>query len=351
MTRTILLADDSVTIQKVIELTFMDEDYEVVAVGNGDEALEKLDEITPDFVIADVHMPGASGYEVARQSKSLRPEVPVLLLVSTFEPFDEEEAERSGCDAFLKKPFDSQELQRLVEELSAEARGEATGQTSAGWGAPEDEEPAPAAAPYGAEPWSEPGPGAGLPAATEEDETAAEPFSIGLDEDEETPSTRVAPPPEALGAAAGGEEPEPFGDAWGSEASPELFEPDEVSAEELGAEDWGVEELGGEELREPEFPTEPEASEAAPPAAGSWAGAYAGGAAEPETAAAEPADAGLPAAGPLSDEDVDRIARRVVELLGDKPVREVAWEVVPDLAEVVIRSRLQELEAQVESAE
>lgn len=90
MTRTILLADDSVTIQKVIELTFMDEDYEVVAVGNGDEALEKLDEITPDFVIADVHMPGASGYEVARQSKSLRPEVPVLLLVSTFEPFDEE---------------------------------------------------------------------------------------------------------------------------------------------------------------------------------------------------------------------------------------------------------------------
>ncbi len=50
----------------------------------------------------------------------------------------------------------------------------------------------------------------------------------------------------------------------------------------------------------------------------------------------------------LSDEDVDRIARRLVEILGDKVVRDVAWEVVPDLAEVVIKDRLRELESQVE---
>jgi hypothetical protein len=50
----------------------------------------------------------------------------------------------------------------------------------------------------------------------------------------------------------------------------------------------------------------------------------------------------------LGDEEVDRIARRVVELLGDKAVRDVAWEVVPDLAEVIIRDRLRELESQVE---
>ncbi|HEX4979569.1 MAG TPA: hypothetical protein VFV35_05845, partial [Acidimicrobiales bacterium] len=54
------------------------------------------------------------------------------------------------------------------------------------------------------------------------------------------------------------------------------------------------------------------------------------------------------AGAPLSDADVDRIARRVVELIGDKPVRDVAWEVVPDLAEVLLKARIRELEASVE---
>ncbi len=119
MKRRILLADDSVTIQKVIELTFMDEDFEVRAVSNGDEALALLPEVKPDFVIADVHMPGANGYEVCRRSKQLRISVPVLLLVGTFEPFDENEARAAGADSFLKKPFDSQELLQRVQELLA----------------------------------------------------------------------------------------------------------------------------------------------------------------------------------------------------------------------------------------
>jgi CheY-like chemotaxis protein len=318
MTRTILLADDSVTIQKVIELTFMDEDYEVVAVGTGDEALEKLEELTPDFVIADVHMPGASGYEVAKHSKSLRPEVPVLLLVSTFEPFDEAEAERSGCDAFLKKPFDSQELQRLVEELSAEARGEAATETSGVWGGEEPagfgdegEERAPYPETDSAvlEAPSEAPREVPFAAGADEDETAAEPFSIGFEDDEEMPPTRVSPPPEEAGAAAGEE---PFGGAWATQAEPEVFE---LEPEELGSA-W--------EGAEPEAPVAAWGAEPEPPAMG---------------------------ASPLSDADVDRIARRVVELLGDKAVRDVAWEVVPDLAEVVIRSRLRELETQAESAE
>src|SRR5689334_17467047 len=108
MRRRILLADDSVTIQKVIELTFMDEDYEVRAVSNGDEAIQALPEVDPDVVIADVHMPGANGYEVCRRAKAMKPEMPVLLLVGTFEPFDEAQARAAGANSFLKKPFDSQ---------------------------------------------------------------------------------------------------------------------------------------------------------------------------------------------------------------------------------------------------
>ncbi len=314
MSRTILLADDSVTIQKVIELTFMDEDYEVVAVGNGDEALDKLEEITPDFVIADVHMPGASGYDVAKHSKSLRPEIPVLLLVGTFEPFDEAEAERSGCDAFLKKPFDSQELQRLVEELSAEAAGEAT----------KVEEPAS---------WDmSPEGGGDLPADEEpgEPESASEPFSIGLD-DETRPETLVEPP-----------ELDDFGDT-------ELeLEPDAASVGATagwGAEE-GAEEPGATQADAAIFETEPEDLAGS----GDEPELAAGPAAEPPAPpAAAAADAS--SASPLSDEDVDRVARRLLELMGDKPVRDVAWEVVPDVAEVVIRDRLRELENQVESAE
>ena len=58
-----------------------------------------------------------------------------------------------------------------------------------------------------------------------------------------------------------------------------------------------------------------------------------------------------PSAAPpkeLSDQDVDRIARRVVEILSEKVVREVSWEVVPDLAEVIIKDRIRELEKEAE---
>src|SRR6185436_2220811 len=125
MRRRILLADDSVTIQKVIELTFLDEDYDVKAVSNGDEAIAALPQVNPDFVIADVHMPGANGYEVCRRSKEMRPDIPVLLLVGTFEPFDEGQSRAVGADSFLKKPFDSQELLQRVEDLLASRPGAA----------------------------------------------------------------------------------------------------------------------------------------------------------------------------------------------------------------------------------
>jgi CheY-like chemotaxis protein len=108
MSRKILLADDSVTIRKVVELTFMEEDYELTAVGDGREALPKLDEMVPDLVIADVHMGEVGGFEVCEEAKKKYPDVPVLLLVGTFEPFDRADVEKYGADAFLKKPFDSQ---------------------------------------------------------------------------------------------------------------------------------------------------------------------------------------------------------------------------------------------------
>jgi CheY-like chemotaxis protein len=115
--RKLLLADDSITIQKVVALTFADEGVEVVTVSDGQAAIEKLQEMTPDIVLADVFMPEVNGYEVCRyikQNAKLK-HIPVMLLVGSFEPFDEAEARRVGANDILTKPFQS--IRRLIDKV------------------------------------------------------------------------------------------------------------------------------------------------------------------------------------------------------------------------------------------
>lgn len=116
--RKLLLADDSVTIQKVINLTFADEGIEVVTCGDGDTALEKIASESPDLVMADVHMPGANGYSICESIRS-NPEtesLPVVLLVGSFEPFDENEAIRVRASTVMTKPFSS--IRQLVNQVA-----------------------------------------------------------------------------------------------------------------------------------------------------------------------------------------------------------------------------------------
>ncbi|HLL14674.1 MAG TPA: response regulator [Pyrinomonadaceae bacterium] len=115
--RKLLLADDSLTIQKVVSLTFGDEAMEVTTVGGGAEALEKLGESLPDIVLADVFMPEPNGYALCERIKTdeRTRHIPVLLLVGTFEPFNEAEARRVGADEVLTKPFQS--IRDLVNKV------------------------------------------------------------------------------------------------------------------------------------------------------------------------------------------------------------------------------------------
>ncbi len=127
MTRKILLADDSLTIQKVVELTFSDSEYDLVCVSNGQRALDRITAgEVPDLILADVVMPEKNGYEVCEAIKGnpATARVPVILLSGTFEPFDRDRAERLGCDAIVSKPFDSQQLLRQVEALLARPASE-----------------------------------------------------------------------------------------------------------------------------------------------------------------------------------------------------------------------------------
>jgi CheY-like chemotaxis protein len=116
--RKLLLADDSITIQKVVNLTFADEGIEVISVSDGDAAMRKLVEVSPDLVMADVHMPGISGYQICEKIRENQgfSSIPVILLVGSFEPFDEDEAKRVGADGYLTKPFQS--IRQLVNKVT-----------------------------------------------------------------------------------------------------------------------------------------------------------------------------------------------------------------------------------------
>jgi CheY-like chemotaxis protein len=119
MSNKLLLADDSITIRKVVGIIFANEDYELSVVDNGGEALRKAREISPDIILADVVMPDKTGYDVCTEIRN-DPDlshVPLLLLAGAFDPFDEEKAKQCGADDFITKPFESQQLLEKVKKL------------------------------------------------------------------------------------------------------------------------------------------------------------------------------------------------------------------------------------------
>jgi CheY-like chemotaxis protein len=124
MSKTLLLADDSSTIQRVVELTFAEEGIRVITVDDGEQALRSIERDQPDIVLVDVGMPRVDGYSVSSHVKS-SPEwqhIPVLLLAGAFEPIDEDRARAARCDGVLIKPFEPRMLASRVQELLDAAR-------------------------------------------------------------------------------------------------------------------------------------------------------------------------------------------------------------------------------------
>src|SRR5262245_39925498 len=125
MRRTILLADDSPTIRKLVTQTFADGDFDVVSVSNGDAAIKALEEKRPSVVLADIYMPGKNGYEVCKYVRS-HPQLtttPVVLLVGAFDAFDEDTAKQCGATANITKPFEPGSLIELVTSVISASSG------------------------------------------------------------------------------------------------------------------------------------------------------------------------------------------------------------------------------------
>ena len=120
----LLLADDSITIQKVVELILAEEDCEIRSTHNGKEALSLLPSFDPDIVLADTEMPAMNGYELCEQIKQepSTSAIPVILLTGAFEPLDENRAQQVKADDYLIKPFEAQELiNKINSALAAKA--------------------------------------------------------------------------------------------------------------------------------------------------------------------------------------------------------------------------------------
>jgi CheY-like chemotaxis protein len=119
MPRTILIADDSPTIRRLVSQTFADANFQIVEVNNGDAAIKTFDEVRPSVVLADIYMPGKNGYQVCSYIRS-HPRwnrTPVVLLVGAFDAFDEQAAAESGATANITKPFEPSVLINLVTSV------------------------------------------------------------------------------------------------------------------------------------------------------------------------------------------------------------------------------------------
>ncbi len=403
---TLLLADDSITIQKVVELTFAETEHKVIAVGSGRELFKRLPEVKPDVVLCDVVMPDMNGYDVCQTLKSdpATLHIPVVLLTGTFEPFDRDRAMAAGCDGIVTKPFEARELITTVEELIKRARSTAAAPPPGEVGALDDQgipegvptldftttgfdkmgvqpPPPPPAHDDGmdltASALGNSHPTAPRPTPPELQEPAVKEASQGFAlVEERPPAFAEMPAPSAAPAPAAPPAPEPpvllpaTAEPFGTMIiTPRPLPPPEPSIEPavvFTPADRAMEEAPTQRfvVQTPEEPAPPVVAPAVPtPAPAEASPAPSPGAVEaPSREATQrmPRPAVEPVAQPqaapsapapeqpqLTDEQVERIARRVVELAGPQLER-IAWEVLPDMAEIVVRKRIHELETAAE---
>lgn len=299
MAKTLLAVDDSVTMRKVLEITFSGEDFRVITADGTQSAMAKLSETANvNVFVVDTVLGGEDGYALAKQLRQRNPGAPIIMLASRYSPYDQGRGRDAGADDWADKPFDTQQLLDKVRKviLAKEAAG-GTQNVAA----------APAAGPPGAAPYrapAQPAPAAPAPAFGA---GAGAGGSLG----------RGTQP--SLGGSVPRTGTLVFGEGGQSPAPPPIAPPRPTPAAAAA----------------PAAPAaSPPAAAAAPSPAGGGAGAGGGavGAAINGQLAGKLGDLGL---SPQQAEAVLALSREVVE--------RVVWEVVPQLAETMIKEEIARL--------
>ena len=300
MAKTLLAVDDSVTMRKVLEITFSGEDFRVITAENANSALGKLGE-NPGVFVVDTVLGGDDGYALAKELRKRSPSAPIIMLASRYAPYDQARGRDAGADDWADKPFDTQQLIDKIRKviLAKEAGGQQQQQPAAAT-AP----PAPMAAPpQAAPPYRAPAPPQQAP----------------------PPAAHQAPPPMAsqnMGGSGGlgrGTQPSLGGSAQSVRTGTLVF----------------GEQQGAATAPPAAAPPPPRPAAYAPPPspmATTSAGGGAIGAAVTGHLAGKLGELGL---SPQQADAVLALSRDVVE--------RVVWEVVPQLAETMIKEEIQRL--------
>jgi CheY-like chemotaxis protein len=122
VTKTILAVDDSATMRRVLEITFAGEDFRVVAADGRNSALAKLGE-EPVAALIDTSLDGDDGYAIAKEVRSRDATVAIVLMASRYSPYDANRGRDAGADDYIDKPFDTQALIDKVKKALASREG------------------------------------------------------------------------------------------------------------------------------------------------------------------------------------------------------------------------------------
>jgi CheY-like chemotaxis protein len=321
MSKIVLCADDSATMQKVAEITFDSTDWTYVGAKSLDEAVAAAKKEKPALVLADAIMGDQSGYDLCKAIKSEMADVKVVMMCGNSEAYDESKGKAAGADGHVTKPWDTQKLlEKLGEFLDSAPAAAAAAPAPAAASAPSPASLAAAAAEKPAPPRS--ATLMGMPAL---EMPPSKPLPAGVGVKSMKPGATPAPVPTkpAIPSVAATPTPKP------SPMSP---------------------------LAKPSAParslTPPSGAKVA--AAPAPAAAPAGGAARPPMIAGQPtkpirlvlasqaqaAAENTAQGGGLSAEQAQALTAVSREVL-----EQIIWEVVPDLAEAIIRENLDTLAA------
>ena len=123
MTYRILYVEDEQILGQLVRETLQKQQYEVVQVINGIDALKAWKEMKPHLCLLDIMLPGKDGYEVARQIRALDSEVPIIFLTAKIQVHDVVAGFRSGANDYIRKPFSTDELLARMDSWLREKYG------------------------------------------------------------------------------------------------------------------------------------------------------------------------------------------------------------------------------------